>query len=140
MILLDTSVWVALLREGRPISEEQLLKFVTCGPVVQEVLRGLRRGRAERAFLTGFLALPCISDPVPLRLYREAAEIYRDGRSKGYTIRSSADCLIAAIAIEQGVPVWHQDRDFARIAKYTRLEIWDDHGPRFPSPKGGSAT
>ena len=125
MILLDTSIWVSLLRQGRPISEEHLLRFVTCGPVVQEVLQGLRRGRAEQAFLTAFGALRCIGDPVPLRLYQEAAEIYRDGRSKGYTIRSSADCLIAAIAIDHGVPVWHRDRDFSRIAKYTRLEIWD---------------
>lgn len=139
MILLDTSIWISLLRNGRPISEEHLLQFVTCGPVVQEVLQGLRRGRAEQAFVTVFLALPCIGDPVPLCLYQEAAEIYRDGRSKGYTIRSSADCLIAAIAINKGVPVWHRDRDFARIAKYTRLEIWDDRGSGLPSPNGGGA-
>jgi predicted nucleic acid-binding protein len=40
------------------------------------------------------------------------------------TIRSSIDCLIAAIAIENRVPVWHRDRDFSAIATYTALEIF----------------
>jgi predicted nucleic acid-binding protein len=32
------------------------------------------------------------------------------------------DCLIAAIAIDRDVPVWHRDRDFQAIAQYTALE------------------
>jgi predicted nucleic acid-binding protein len=32
------------------------------------------------------------------------------------------DCLIAAIAIEHQVPVWHRDRDFTAIARFTALE------------------
>ena len=55
----------------------------------------------------------------------EAAEIYRQGRKSGYTIRSSIDCLIAAIAIENDVPVWHKDRDFSFIARYSRLQAYD---------------
>jgi predicted nucleic acid-binding protein len=56
-----------------------------------------------------------------LDLYLKAAAIYREGRSRGYTIRSAIDCLIAAIAIEHSVPVWHRDRDFSTIARYTSL-------------------
>ena len=74
------------------------------------------------AFRTAFLAIPVLGDPLPLRLYVSAAEIYRLGRRRGITIRSSADCLIAAIAIDHGVPVWHRDRDFSAIARYTGLE------------------
>jgi len=62
-----------------------------------------------------------LSDPLPLALFRSAAEIYRLGRVKGHTIRSSIDCLIAAVAIENDVPVWHKDRDFDLIARYTGL-------------------
>jgi hypothetical protein len=69
------------------------------------------------------LALPVLSDSLPRSVFVAAAEIYRLGHRKGYTIRSSTDCLIAAVAIENGVPVWHQDRDFAAIARYTALEI-----------------
>jgi predicted nucleic acid-binding protein len=41
-----------------------------------------------------------------------------------HTIRSSTDCLIAAIAIQNDVPVWHKDRDFTVIAKFTRLRVY----------------
>jgi predicted nucleic acid-binding protein len=119
MILVDTSIWIALLTgwAKRP----NLLLFITCGPIMQEVLQGLRPGRASEAFREGFLALPRLCDPVALDLYLEAAEIYREGRARGYTIRSSTDCLIAAIAIQNRVPVWHRDRDFTALARYTRL-------------------
>jgi predicted nucleic acid-binding protein len=53
--------------------------------------------------------------------FLEAAEIYRSGRRRGYTIRSTVDCLIAAIAIRNGVTVWHKDRDYDSIARYTAL-------------------
>jgi predicted nucleic acid-binding protein len=65
--------------------------------------------------------MPCLSDPLPLSTFLEAAEIYRTGRRKGYTIQAAADYLIAAIAIANRVPVWHLNRDFSVIAKYTSL-------------------
>jgi predicted nucleic acid-binding protein len=124
MILVDTSVWIELIagRKGVSATEEHLSNFVTCGPVVQEILQGLRPGLASEAFREAFLAIPVLSDPIPLTLYLEAAEIYRQGRRKGLTIRSSVDCLIAAIAIRNAVPVWHRDRDFEALARFTSLE------------------
>jgi len=65
--------------------------------------------------------LPMLSNPLPRAAFLSAAELYRLGRAKGYTIRSSTDCLVAAIAIDNGVPVWHKDRDFESIARYTSL-------------------
>lgn len=124
MILVDTSIWIELLagRSRHPIREENLLRFVTCGPIVQEVLQGLRPGLQSDAFRRAFLAIPTVSDPIPMALFLAAAEIYRHGRRRGITIRSSVDCLMAAIAIDHGVPVWHRDRDFTAIARYTALE------------------
>ena len=124
MILVDTSIWIEILTRNprQAVREEELFNFVTCGPVVQEVLQGLRPGLQSDAFRTAFLAIPVLSDPVPLGLFVSAAEIYRQGRRRGITIRSSADCLIAAIAIDHGIPVWHRDRDFSAIARYTALE------------------
>ena len=123
MILVDTSVWIELLngKLGARISEEQLLNFATCGPVVQEVLHGLRSTPRGEAFREMFLSLPFLSNPLPLNLFVSASEIYRLGRTKGHTIRSSTDCLIAAIAIKNGVPVWHKHRDYEAIAKFTAL-------------------
>ncbi|MGC2322989.1 MAG: PIN domain nuclease [Terriglobales bacterium] len=123
MMLVDTSVWIELLngRQGSRVPERELLNFVTCGPVVQEVLQGLRNNPASDDFREAFLALPLLSDPLPGTSFLSAAEIYRLGRAKGYTIRSSTDCLIAAIAIDNRMPVWHKDRDFEAIARYTSL-------------------
>jgi predicted nucleic acid-binding protein len=124
MILVDTSVWIELLagRPGFQIRPDDLSLFVTCGPVVQEMLQGLRPGGASEAFRQAFLAMPVLGDPLPLNTFLSAADIYRQGRRKGFTIRSSVDCLVAAIAIEHKVPVWHRDRDFAAIARFTALE------------------
>jgi predicted nucleic acid-binding protein len=100
------------------------LGFATAGPIIQEVLQGVRADHKRAWFKQLFLAVPRLSDPVPLSIFLEAAEIYAQGRRQGYTIRSSTDCLIAAIAIENGVPVWHRDRDFSSIARFTPLRAY----------------
>jgi predicted nucleic acid-binding protein len=131
VILVDTSVWIELLagKPGASLREDDLPEFVTCGPVIQEVLQGLRPGLESDAFREAFLAIPVLSDPAPLALFLSAADIYRQGRRRGLKIRSSVDCLIAAIAIENRVPVWHRDRDFTAIARYTALEAFSAPPP-----------
>ena len=123
MILVDSSIWIDLLTKNprRAVSDDEKAQFTTCGPIVQEVLQGLRPGPQSDAFRVAFLAIPVLCDPIPLRLFLSAAEIYREGRRRGITIRSSVDCLIAAIAIDRGVALWHRDRDFSAIARYTPL-------------------
>lgn len=120
MTLVDTSGWIEIAR-GRldpPPRARELLGFATCGPVLQELLQGLDEGSA---FVEDFLSLPGLSDPMPLRLFRAAAAIHRAGRSRGFTVRSSVDCLIAAVALEHGLAVWHRDRDFDQISRFTGL-------------------
>jgi predicted nucleic acid-binding protein len=131
VILVDSSVWVEFLG-GRiqPIQAADFRQFVTCGPIVQEVLQGLRAGSVGEAFEKQMRSLPCLSDPLSVELFLQAAEIYREGRRKGHTIRSTTDCLIAAIAIDNGVPLWHRDRDYEAIARYTPLRIAEWVVPR----------
>jgi predicted nucleic acid-binding protein len=123
VILVDTSVWIELLnsRRGATFSEDDLLNVAICGPIAQEVFQGLRESRSSGAFRSAFLALPMLCDPLQSATFLRAAEIYHLGRSKGFTIRSSIDCLVAAIAIENDTPVWHKDRDYDTIASYTSL-------------------
>src|ERR1700678_1111433 len=125
MILVDTSVWIELLagRPGYDMREEDVPLLATCAPVIQEIVQGLRPGAESETFRRAFLAIPVLGDPLPLNTFLAAADIYRQGRRKGFTIRSSVDCLVAAIAIEHNVPVWHRDRDFTNIARFTALEI-----------------
>ena len=55
--------------------------------------------------------------------YIHAAEIYRFLRLRGITIRKTLDCMIAAVAIENNIPLLHHDRDFDPIEKYCRLQV-----------------
>src|ERR1035438_477262 len=50
-------------------------QFATCGPILQEVLQGLRGGAASAKFEERVRSLPCLSDPLPVGLFLEAAEI-----------------------------------------------------------------
>jgi predicted nucleic acid-binding protein len=124
LILVDSSLWIDLFIDSTrfPEAETRIGEFVVCGPIVQEVIQGLDSKKPLSAGLRdAFLALPKLSDPLPFELFLEAAQIFMDGRRRGYTIRSGVDCLIAAIAIHSDVEVWHRDRDFTTIARYTRL-------------------
>ena len=107
---------------GYDLREQDLPRFATCAPVVQEISQGLRPGAESEKFRLAFLAIPVLGDPLSLSTFLSAADIYRQGRRKGFTIRSSVDCLIAAITLEHKVPVWHCDRDFEAISRYTALE------------------
>lgn len=45
-----------------------------------------------------------------------AAQLYQQCRRRGTTPRSSNDCLIAQVAIDNGLRLLHNDRDFDVIA------------------------
>ncbi|MGK5081765.1 PIN domain-containing protein [Bdellovibrionota bacterium FG-1] len=123
MILIDTSIWIDLLGKSQrhQVSAERMLEFATCFPVIQEVLQGIKNDLAFHRIKDGLMALPRLGDPLNAELFIEASEIFRSGRRRGLTIRSSTDCLIAAIAIHHRLPVWHADRDFRAIATFTNL-------------------
>ena len=55
--------------------------------------------------------------------FEHAADIQRACRSQGETVRSLVDCLIAAVAIREDLPVLSADRDFEVIARHTGLQL-----------------
>ncbi|NDE17644.1 PIN domain nuclease [bacterium] len=131
MILVDTSVWIDLLGRGsrRAIPVEKLPLLATCPPVMQEVLHGIRNEAAHREVAAGLKALSVFGAPMAAGIFENASQIYREGRARGLMIRSSYDCLIAAVALEHHLAIWHRDRDYDLIAKVrpqlrvmTRLE------------------
>ncbi len=122
MVLVDTSVWIAdSATPGFLVSHVAPGDVTTCLPVIQEVLQGARE-QAYRVLRATLLNLPILESPISIEVFEEAVEIYRTGRSLGISIRSSFDCLIAACAIRNGVPLLHCDRDFSAIARFTRLQ------------------
>lgn len=129
MILVDSSVWVDFFSSspGRGGAElrrmiEESEPFVLTGIVVSEVLQALMR---DAGSIEHFLAQWEMLEPRGFDTYRSAAAIYRAGRGKGIT-SSTIDTLIAAIALEHGARVFTLDRDFARIARMTGLELYSE--------------
>jgi hypothetical protein len=123
VVLVDTSAWIIDLRHAGFLKEHVMPEEVaTCLPVIQEVLQGIRLGTLYNKAREAFLAMRLLESPMPFDIFEEAAQIYRTGRSIGFTIRSPLDCLIAACAIRNDVPVLHSDRDFNTIARFTRLQ------------------
>lgn len=125
MILVDTSIWIAVFRSKNPYRIEDAIEFdeiITCLPVIQEILQGFREERAYRTARNAMLALPIVESPMEESLFLEAAELYRSARRRGLTIRSSVDCLIAACALRHNVPVLHRDRDYKFLCEISPLK------------------
>ncbi len=124
MILVDTSVWVRLFRDDRE-AFEQAVDFddiVTCLPVVQEVLQGFDDQRAYQLAHQAMHALPIVESPLDASVFEEAVGLFRAARRAGLTVRSGVDCLIAACALRNGLPVMHADRDYDALATVSGLE------------------
>ena len=124
MILVDTSVWIEVLRARNPFDLESVAPFedvVICLPVLQEVLQGIRDERAFRLAREAMNAIPALEAPLSQAVVLEAIDLYRAARRQGITIRSSVDCIIAAIAVRHDALVLHRDRDYAALARFAPL-------------------
>lgn len=118
--LLDTSVFIA--REGgRAIStlpSRVALSVVTIGELQLGVLNA--SDTATRARRADTLALARAADPIPVSeaVVVSWARLVRDCRAAGvHRAVKLTDALIAATAIEHGLPVVTQGADFDPIAR-----------------------
>ncbi|MFI5135630.1 MAG: PIN domain-containing protein [Chitinophagales bacterium] len=128
-LIFDTSVWISHLNgktsKQSVALENYLLKagpVFICSPIIQEILQGIRN-ESQFNNLKDLLLSLNILELGEVRPYLLAASLFRSLRSKGVTIRKSADALIAIYAIEFGIALAHQDRDFDMIAKHTLLKV-----------------
>jgi predicted nucleic acid-binding protein len=86
-----------------------------------ELLAGERGERGRQRVRK--LLVRCDHAPVTSSDWHDAAALYRACRARGETVRSLTDCLVAAVAIREGLAVLHTDRDFAVLARHTPLEL-----------------
>jgi len=123
VLLVDTSVWIELFRRPSRIAPETfpLDDAVTCLPIVQEVLQGFRDDHAFRIAREAMFALPIVQSPMERPVFEDAVQLYRTARRRGFTVRSSVDCLIAACAIRHGLTVLHTDRDYTSLSRISPL-------------------
>lgn len=116
MILVDTSVWVQVLKDrtGRIVRAFRarmgervcaLTRFTQL-----ELLQGAR-DETEWSRLDQYLATQHYLEAND-QTWSEAARIYFELRRKGITVNSPIDCCIAQIAMESSVLLLHRDQDF----------------------------
>jgi predicted nucleic acid-binding protein len=127
-VIADTSVWLDYSADRPTWQADRLAaairerRAMIVDPVRLEVLAGL----SPAASPSRVNAMFDVCEDV-LQLHRvdadDAAEIYRVCRTFGNTVRSLNDCLIAAIAIRNDVPVLHRDRDYAAMARHFPLRV-----------------
>lgn len=128
MILVDSSAWIAYLRDHprsvadgvQRLLDDHLPDVHVCDPVSMELLAGARGGELARVDrLVNGLPVATLQPAVD---FRAAAGMFQAARSEGETVRSLVDCLIAAVALRHGAQVVHRDRDYEVLASVTGLE------------------
>lgn len=123
MILVDSTVWIDLLRKRRTAPTailDRLLNLTEAAVtpvIVQEILQGATDASSFARLRAHFLPLPLLKTRPGVATHVAAAELYARCRWAGITPRSPHDCLIAIVAVEHNVPLLHDDRDFEHLAE-----------------------
>ena len=131
MILVDTSVLIDLFKgaSNGPANRmrevlDHHIPFGITSVIYQEVLQGAKSDK-EYNLLRDYLSSQRFFHPLDaVKTYEDAARIYVSCRKKGVTIRSTIDCLIAQIALEQDLALLHNDRDFDVMAPVIKLRLY----------------
>ena len=128
-VLVDSSAWVDFFN-GHPSPHadalERLIReeadVLSCGVVAAEVLQGISRSKDQTKIERHFLDMEWLTPREP-ETYLEAAALFRQLRSRGLTIRSTIDCIIAKLADENNVLLLSKDRDLQMIADSELLDL-----------------
>lgn len=128
MITADSSIWIDYFRGTTTPHTEALdavlndsaHELVLLDVVLMEVLRGFRFAQELRLARQALAPLPVVTaggeDVAVL-----AAEIYRDLRLQGLTVRSPIDLLVGAWCIRNDCDLIQNDRDFDGMVAFKGL-------------------
>ena len=124
-VLVDTSVWIDFFNDHRSPQADALarliedeVEIVTCGVIVAEVLQGFRDAKIIAAVERHFSEMEWLTPEEPTT-YVAAASLFRTLRSRGITVRSTIDCVIACLAGAGGALLLHKNKDLDRIVEST---------------------
>jgi predicted nucleic acid-binding protein len=126
VIVVDTSVWIDSFRSAKGAAAQHLDQLLEsdqvalAAPVRVEILSGA--SVADRARLRRVLsALPTL---FPSQSTWRLMESWLDTATRAGERFGVADLLIAALAVEQAVPVWSVDGDFKRMARIGLIKAY----------------
>ncbi len=120
MILVDTSVWIHILKDkdGKMVQafrKKTASEIIVFSRFIQiELLQGAK-DEFEWKRLDDYLSSQYYLEANE-NTWRHAARIYFELRKSGITVSSTIDCCIACIAMEAKALLLHRDHDFEKIA------------------------
>jgi predicted nucleic acid-binding protein len=131
VILVDSSVWVDFFNGRDNVAVERLADLLadSTAPLMMadlvlfEVLRGFRDEQDFNAARRTLAALPVVEIGGEEEAVR-AAQQYRHVRSRGQTVASPIDVLLASYCIEHDGALLHNDRDFDALERHAGLRVW----------------
>lgn len=118
MVLVDTSVWIEYLDRAHPAVADEMdrlvrtAKIATAGLVLAELRRGARSVAQVRMILEAIEPLDYFE--TDRATWLRAGEISAEAAARGHQLQVG-DCLLAALALREGCPLYSLDRDFERI-------------------------
>ena len=126
MILVDSSVWIDFFSSAPGPGGRELRRLIVesepialSGIIVTEVVQGLVR---DAGLIEHHLRRWDLLELQGFETYRRAAGLVRLARSRGVTL-TTADALIATLALECGAVLFTLDRDFSHIASFMGLKL-----------------
>lgn len=128
MVIVDTSIWIDFFQDSESVYQEKLEtlirdnnKAVISGIILQEVLQGIKDNKIYEITKQKLSILPFIN--TNKETYLHASLLYRILRSKGITV-PPVDATIAAIAIQNRMPLFTKDEHFKTVAKHSELRLY----------------
>jgi predicted nucleic acid-binding protein len=125
MIVVDTSVWVSVLRNRTSRASDAFAalldsdEILVPSPVRTELLGGA--GLANRQKLRRLLTALPVAYPTP-ETWSLMDDWALEGAERGQSF-GVGDLLIGAIAQEAGAMVWSQDKDFERLVCFMLIVV-----------------
>ncbi len=92
------------------------------GIIVTEILQGIRSEKEYKHVKALLGELVYLA--TPRETYVLAADLFRSAQKKGFTIRKTIDCLIAACALHYQIPILHKDADFDKLKQCSDLIVY----------------
>ena len=125
MILVDTSVWIEILKDKTGRKARGFKRTIGDEPYVLSRFNQLEllqsaKNKKEWDLLDTYLSTQIYLETSD-NTWSAAARIYFDLMRKGLAVHSPIDCCIAQLAIENGAILLHRDNDFVNIAKVCPL-------------------
>lgn len=125
-ILIDTSAWVAFLTTQTGVLGTMAALAVErdqaaiCGVVIAELLQGAKGEMQQRQFDEIFSFVETL--PMTESVMKQAGLMLQKLRQQGIVVPLT-DAVIAAVALEQGVPLLTADKNFQHFEGLTIMGI-----------------